>query len=145
MPPLLLYEERGKDMTIGQAIQLVDRLKPNSYSDALKISWLSKLDGQINIEIFRTHEGNPLITEENETGEFTGYVPDSPQDTELLVPFPYDEDVYSYYLQARIDQENAEIAKYNQSIALYNSAINAFQSAWNRTHLPLCSGTHFRF
>ena len=123
-------------MTIKEAIDLVDKLKPNQYSENLKIKWLSKLDGQIYKEVFLTHEGNPV---EN----FVGY-DEASQETELLVSYPY-EDIYNYFLQAQIDKENGEIAKYNQSITQYNNAFLAFQNYYNRTHMPLPSGTRFKF
>ena len=123
-------------MTIKEAIDLVDRLKPNQYTENLKIKWLSKLDGQIYKEVFLTHEGNSV---EN----FVGY-DEASQETVLLVPYPY-EDIYNYFLQAQIDKENGEIAKYNQSITLYNNAFLSFQNYYNRTHMPLPSGTRFKF
>lgn len=132
-------------MDIGTIIKIVDNLKPNAYPDIAKIQWLSKLDGQIAKEILATHEDNPLITEENPTGAFEGYVSDTPLDTKLLIPYPYDEDVYCFYLQAKIDQENSEINKYNQSISLYNAAISSFQNMWNREHRPIKKGMRFKF
>ena len=125
-------------MTIQDAIELVDRLKPNQYPETLKIQWLSKLDGQIFDEVFAAHEGSAIES-------FAGYNEDTPQDTELLVPHPFDTDLYSYYLQAAIDRENAETTKYNQSITLYNNAYLTFQNWYNRTHMPRRRGLRFRF
>ena len=34
-------------MTIREAIELVDRLKPNQYGSADKLRWLSELDGAV--------------------------------------------------------------------------------------------------
>lgn len=124
-------------MTIQEAINLVDKLKPNQYTFLMKVKWLSKLDGQIFREVFATHEGSPMEV-------FNGY-DDAPQEQELLVPYPYDEDIYNYFLQAQIDKENGETAKYNQSITLYNTAYFNFQSWYNRTHKPLSHGSRFRF
>lgn len=124
-------------MTIKEAIGLVDKLKPNQYQFTLKAKWLSKLDGQIFKEVFATHECCPIEV-------FAGYDDASP-DQELLVPYPYDEDIYNYFLQAQIDKENGETAKYNQSVTLYNTAYFNFQSWYNRTHKPLSGGTRFRF
>lgn len=124
-------------MTIAEAISIVDKLKPNQYAESFKINWLSKLDGQIFKEVFQTHAGSPIES-------FDGYDADS-QNTELLVPYPYDEDIYNYFLQAQIDKENGETAKYNQSITLYNNAFLTFQNWYNRTHLPLPSTTRFKF
>ena len=124
-------------MTLAEAISLVDKLKPNQYVESFKIKWLSKLDGQIYKEVFLTHEDCPIES-------FDGYSIDS-QNTELLVPYPYDEDIYNYYLQAQIDKENGETAKYNQSITLYNNAFLAFQNWYNRTHTPISIGKRFKF
>lgn len=124
-------------MTIEQAISLVDKLKPNQYLPVLKIKWLSKLDGQIFKEVFATHEDNNIIA-------FDGYTEDD-KEKELLVPYPFDEDIYNYFLQAQIDKENGETAKYNQSITLYNNAFLAFQNYWNRTHMPIATSKRFVF
>ena len=53
-------------MTVSEAISLVDRLRPNQFPETIKISWLSKLDGQIFEEIIQTHEGGAA-------DRFTGY------------------------------------------------------------------------
>ena len=124
-------------MTIKEAIDLVDKLKPNQYHFTLKAKWLSKLDGMLFKEVFLTHEGCELEA-------FVGY-DDAPPEQELLVPYPYDEDVYNYFLQAQIDKENGETGKYNQSITMYNTACLNFQSWYTRTHKPLSGGTRFRF
>ena len=124
-------------MTIAEAISLVDKLKPNQYTEPMKISWLSKLDGQVFKEIFQTHADNPIDS-------FDGYE-NAPVNTELLIPYPYDEDIYNYFLQANIDKENGETAKYNQSITLYNNAFLSFQNYYNRTHLPIGGGSRFIF
>lgn len=124
-------------MTIAEAISLVDKLKPNQYTEVMKKNWLSKLDGLVFREVFQTHEDNPLES-------FEGYE-EAGMETELLIPYPYDEDIYNYFLQASIDKENGETAKYNQSITLYNNAFLTFQNWYNRTHKPISSGTRFIF
>lgn len=125
-------------MTIAEAINHVDKLKPNQYSQSFKVKWLSKLDGQILKEVFATHEDNPI-------DNFSGYDDNTSTDTELLVPYPYDEDIYNYFLQSQIDKENGETAKYNQSITLYNNAFLSFQNWYNRTHVPIPKGLRFKF
>ena len=124
-------------MNISDAIYLVDKLKPNQYSTDIKTGWLSKLDGQIFKEVFLTHADSPIES-------LDGYDGSDPEQ-ELLVPYPYDEDIYNYFLQAQIDKENGETAKYNQSITLYNNAFHAFQAWYNRTHLPIPTGQRFLF
>lgn len=124
-------------MTIQEAIKLVDKLKPNQYTATLKTKWLSKLDGQIFCEVFATHEGCPMDS-------FEGY-DEAAQEQKLLVPYPYAEDIYNYFLQAQIDKENSEIDKYNQNITLFNSAYSAFVNWYHRTHMPISYGTRFMF
>lgn len=124
-------------MTIAEAISLVDKLKPNQYTEVMKKNWLSKLDGLVFKEVFQTHEDNPIAS-------FEGYE-EAGMETELLIPYPYDEDIYNYFLQASMDKENGETAKYNQSITLYNNAFLTFQNWYNRTHKPISSGTRFIF
>lgn len=124
-------------MTIQEAVALVDRLKPNQYDHEQKVKWLSKLDGIIFREVLSTHQGSPV-------DNFTGY-DDAFPDAQLLVPFPYDEDIYNYFLQMQIDKENGEMGKYNQSAALYNNAYQCFCDWYNRTYLPLPEKSQFRF
>lgn len=123
-------------MTIEEAIQTIDRLKPNQYDHEQKAKWLSKLDGMIYREVLLTHVGCHIKC-------FKGYDSADP-DTELLVPSPYDDNVYINFLASKIDQENGETPKYNQSIALYNNGYKAFCDWYNRTHLPLPARSQFR-
>ena len=123
-------------MTIIEAINRTDAVKPNSYSQAEKIYWLSVLDGTIKTEIIDTHEGAENVT-------FDGYNEMTPITTPLLVPHPYDE-VYIRWLEAQIDYANGEYGKYNNSITMYNVALSAFQRFYHREHLPKSKGfTHF--
>ena len=124
-------------MTIEQAITLVDGLKPNQYDHEQKVKWLSKLDGMIYTEVISTHEGNELE-------HFDGYDTAMP-DQMLLVPYPYDEDVYNYFLQMQIDRENGEMVKYNQSATMYNNAYKTFCDWYNRSHHPIPAKTQFKF
>lgn len=115
-------------MTIIEAINKIDNLKPNSYTQQDKVKWLSILDGIIKTEIIDTHEGSEKVT-------FNGYEAETPVDTVLLVPAPYD-DVYVKWLEAQMDYANGETAKYNNSMVMYNTAYSAFERYYNRTHMP---------
>lgn len=124
-----------KPMTIIEAINRIDLLKPNSYSQEDKISWLSNLDGEVKANIIDTHEGSENVT-------FNGYHADTDLDTVLLVPAPYD-DIYIKWLESQIDYANGENAKFNNSIAMYNATYSAFARYYNRTHLP--KGKNIKF
>lgn len=79
-------------MTIREAIELVDRLKPNQYGSADKLRWLSELDGAVWHEIWSAHE--------TAVPAFTGYGPEADLDgTALLIGWPYDE-IYRWYRNA---------------------------------------------
>lgn len=123
-------------MKIAEAIDLIDALRPNQYSDEDKVRWLSVLDGKAYIEVILTHEGADEVSYEAYTTE--------DMDRELLIPAPYAHEVYINWLMAQIDQANAEIGKYNQSITLYNAAFLQWQQYYNRRHMPL-SGGRFRW
>lgn len=116
-------------MTIMGAINHLDAVKPNGYSQVEKIRWLSSLDGVVKTEIIDTHEGGEKIT-------FKGYDEMTPLTQELLVPHPYDE-VYIRWLEAQIDYANGEYGKYNNSITMYNIALSAYEKYYNRTHKPI--------
>lgn len=124
-------------MTINEAIALVDRLKPNQYSESQKVMWLSQLDGKIFLELVSTHADGISC--------FEGYGDETDKETQLLVDAPYSDDIYNYYLQSMIDRENGEIAKYNQSGTLFNAAYLGYANYYNRMHLPLPVGAHFKF
>lgn len=115
-------------MTIIEAINAVDALKPNTYTQSEKIRWLSTLDGLIYREIIQTHT-------DTENVEFDGYTDDTPVDTVLLVESPYDE-LYIAWLESKIDYSNAEYSKYNNSITRFNDAYSAFSKYYNRTNTP---------
>lgn len=115
-------------MTIIEAINRIDSLKPNNYTQEDKIAWLSNLDGIIKIEIIDTHEGSEDVS-------FNGYTTDTALDTVLLVPFPYD-DIYLKWLEAQIDYTNGETARYENSMTAYNAAYDTFQKYYNRTRMP---------
>lgn len=113
-------------MTLYEAISLCDQGKPNQYSREEKLRWLSDVDGQIQREIL----------DYVEPGEFAGYDGDTPGDTVLLAPAPY-EGVYEAYLSAQIDLHNGEFTRYQNSAQLYNSVFAAFAGWYRREHMPL--------
>ena len=122
-------------MTIAEAISKVDALKPNTYTPEDKIGWLSTLDSRVKTQIIDTHEGccKP---------PFYGYDSVLDQETELLVPAPYDE-MYLRWLEAQIDYTNGEYGKYNNAIVMFNTSWKEYQNYYNRTHMP--KGKNIKF
>lgn len=116
-------------MKIIEAINTIDALKPNGYTQAEKLRWLSTLDGMLQTELFAVHEGA-------DEAAFSGYDEDTPPETELLAQEPYGRELYLRYLEAQIDYYNGETARYNNSMTMYQAAYTAFARWYNRTHLP---------
>lgn len=114
-------------MTIIEAINGIDTIKPNKYTQDQKIEWLKRLDGQVKEQVIDTHEGGENVILED-------YTIASVQ-TELLIPSPYDE-VYINYLSMKIDFANGEYRKYNNSAVVYNTSLNEFKKWYNREHMP---------
>lgn len=124
-------------MKIREAIERVDALKYNPYTQAEKIAWLDRLDRSIKQTVIDTHEGGESVA-------FEGYTALTDQETELLVPAPYDE-MYLRWLEAQIDYHNGEVDKYNASITLYNTVFEAFTAQYNKRHMPLPQVQRFLF
>ena len=121
-------------MTLLEAINRIDALKPNGYSQQDKIRWISDLDGIVKANIIDTHEGEAVV--------FNGYDDNTPLTTELLVPAPYD-DIYTRYLEMQIDYTNGEYGKYNNSMQMFNSAYSTYANYYNRNNMP--KGKKFKF
>ena len=124
-------------MTIIEAINRIDNIKPNTYSQEEKVQWLSTLDGTIKKEVIDTHEGAEAVP-------FQGYTANTPLNTVLLVPAPYDQ-IYIAYLEMQIDYANAEYGKYSNSMSMYNQAFAAFERYYNRENKPISRGKRFLF
>ena len=115
-------------MKIIDAITQIDNLKPNNYTQEDKIVWLSRLDEMVKKEIIDTHEGGEDVV-------FEGYTEETPVETELLVPSPYDE-IYPRWLEAQIDYANSEYGRFNNSMTMFNTSFGGFSNYYNRHHLP---------
>ena len=124
-------------MKIAEAINKIDSLMHNTYTQPDKIAWLSELDSDVKRNIIDTHEGSEAVS-------FTGYDESTDLDTELLVPTPFDS-VYLRWLEAQIHYHNGEYDRYNNAIIMYNTAFGAFADYYNRTHKPVSHGRRFLF
>lgn len=116
-------------MTIIEAINRIDTLKHNTYTQTDKVMWLSTLDSMVKNHIIDTHEGAVEVS-------FTGYDDSTDLQTELLVPAPYDE-MYLRWMEAQIDYHNGEYGKYNNAIEMFTTAYKGYQDYYNRTHMPI--------
>ena len=122
-------------MTIREAMEIADRLKPNAYEKEDKLRWLSELDGAVYTEILKNHWPVPEA--------FSGYPEHTDLETVLLIPYPFEE-IYRWYLEMKMDDANAELERYNNSAAKYNTYYQAFAAWYNRTHMPKQTADHFK-
>lgn len=122
-------------MTIADALNLVDTQKYNNFCTAEKISWLSELESQIYRELVATHEDAPA-------SPFVPFTMDTPLDTVLFAPEPYDQ-VYLHQLEMKMDYYSGEIEKYLNSRALRSAFYDALRSWYNRSHLPKTASWRF--
>lgn len=107
-------------MKPNKAIEKVDRLKPNSYSEEDKLGWINELDGMVQ----------RLVIQADEIKQYA--YPDD-LDKELLIPAPFD-DCYTLFLEAKIDYYNREYANYNNSAMMFDAQFSEYKKAYVREH-----------
>lgn len=111
-------------MTIREAIAEANSLSNNLIDEGLKIKWLSKLDGRIYYEIIAPNE---------KEGAFIGYSNETPSDTNLLVPYPWDS-LYVSHLEMEIAKVNADNVRYANARIMFNELYDAYSKWYVRTH-----------
>lgn len=107
-------------MTPNKAIEIVDGLKPNSYSEEDKLRWINELEGMAQRLVIQSDEIKQLS------------YPDD-MDKELLIPAPYD-DCYTLFLEAKIDYYNKEIGNYNNSAMMFEAQYSEYRKDYIRKH-----------
>lgn len=122
-------------MKIIEAINRIDSLKHNTYSQSDKVAWLSELDWDVKRNIIDGHEGDEDVI-------FTGYGDLTDLQTELLMPAPYDK-AYLLWLEAQIDYYNGEYDKYNNALDMFHAVCDGFRNDYNRNHMPKGKGIKY--
>ena len=121
-------------MKIIEAINRIDSLIHNTYSQPEKVAWLSEVDWDVSRSVIEIHEGNDST--------FTGYDDLTDLNTEMFIPEPYSK-AYLLWLEAQIHYYNGEYDKYNNAMDMFNTAYEGFKNYYNRTHMP--KGKKFKF
>ncbi len=96
-------------MTLLEAINQVDAQTHNTCTIPEKIGWLSTLEGLAQALLFGAAFDGYKLTETN---------------AELKIPAPFDE-VYLYWLEAKIHYANGDFTRFNNCNAM-------FAAAWQR-------------
>lgn len=123
-------------MTLIEAITQADETNKNPYSRKQKIVWLSRVEAMVKTDVVDAHEGADAYP-------FTGFGDNTPLNTVLIMPQPYDE-CYIHWLQAQVHYANEEIDRYNRSMTMFNALFDDFKSYYKKNHTPKGSG-RFRF
>ena len=111
-------------MTISEAISQADASLRNSVDAAQKISWLNLVDSTVK---------RMVLDEYSSTDAFTGYTADTPGDTELLMPAPFDVG-YVHFLIAQIYLNIKELDQYNNFLGMYYTDMDEYSKWYRRTH-----------
>ena len=119
-------------MTVDEAINFVDEVKPNSFSMRIKVMWLSSLEGRIGANVFL------MAPAEVENLKFSLSDENFKRERELIVKPPHD-DIYIFWLEAQIDYHNGEYNKYQSSMAMYNAALGDLKR-WVAINYNPCGG-----
>ena len=114
-------------MTLYQAINMVDDIKPNAFSDETKTAWLNECEGMVQTEVLLLSPADIIV-----------YRYDRDHDAELLAKAPHDK-IYWMYLAAMVDFGNGEYNKYANTMQLFNAAFAEYQS-WYALHYRPADG-----
>lgn len=101
-------------MTLKEAIEFVDGVKPNAYTQEQKTRWINDCEGMVQTQIM-------LLA----PAQVMKYSWPQDEEAQLLVEFPHDK-LYLSYLYALIDFANGEYSKYQNSMQLFNAEFSEF-------------------
>ena len=124
-------------MTIQEAIDTLDEMKPNAMSMLLKMKYLTEIEQLIHGEIIMRHVHTP----EQETAPVYTEITD--ENTELIIPDPYSM-LYVYWLMSKIDIQNQEDGRYNVDRAHFENAWETMSDWYTRTNMPIQQVREFR-
>lgn len=124
-------------MTLQEAVDITDEMKPNMMNIRLKMKYLTEIEQLIHDEIVMKHV-HPLRMNVKPV-----YTEDSEMLTELIVPDPYSM-VYVYWLMTKIDIQNQEDGRYNVDRAQFENAYDTMSDWWTRNHMPMQKVREFR-
>ena len=124
-------------MTLQEALDICDEMKPNMMRRDLKVKYLTEIEQLIHDEIVMKHV-HPLRMNVKPV-----YTEDSEMLTEMIVPDPYSM-VYVYWLMTKIDIQNQEDGRYNVDRAQFENAYDTMSDWWTRNHMPMQKVREFR-
>ena len=111
-------------MTLKSAIDYIDSIRPNAFTDEQKTMWINEIEGKVQSEIL-------LFA----PSQMISYSYQNDMDTELLAAPPHD-NVYTSYLCAMLDFAHAEYNRYNNSMQLFNANFNEYMRWFAKHYRP---------
>ena len=114
-------------MTVMESINMADELKPNAFTQNVKLGWLNDCEGLVQTEVFLL-EPDICIR----------YGADDMNVKLLAVP-PHDK-LYWTYLSAMIDFGLGEYSKYQNTMELFNTYFGEYQRWYARRFKPADRG-----
>lgn len=118
-------------MTIAKVLAAADAVKPNAFSEEVKLQWVNEAEGMVQTDVL-LRAIDDVVTYEWPTDE----------NTELLVKPPHDK-LYLAYLIAMIDFTNGEYNKYSNTVAMFNTHLSEYAAWFQRTYRPADNGGGF--
>ena len=118
-------------MTIAKVLAAADAVKPNAFSEEVKLQWINEAEGMVQTDVL-LRAIDDVVTYEWPTDE----------NTELLVKPPHDK-LYLAYLIAMIDFTNGEYNKYANTVAMFNTHLSEYAAWFQRTYRPADNGGGF--
>ena len=143
-------------MTLQEALDITDEMKPNMMSRMLKLKYLTEIEQLIFTEIVMKHypggwipprriwpDENPLDQDAAEAEpelpparQAPVYNEQSDDGTALIIPDPYSM-VYVYWLMTKIDMQNQEDGRYNIDRSHFENAYKTMADWYTREHFPV--------
>jgi hypothetical protein len=95
-------------------MRLVDGMRPNGFSEAVKRRFLGEVEGKVRVELLGEEPGTVPVMDEN-----------TPADTELTAPTPFDQ-LYLLYVMAMMDHVEGDTARYENTAILFNAVFQSY-------------------
>ena len=113
-------------MRVRAAMDMANKMKHNQFPDEILTRWLNECEGRIQVEV---HQIAP--------DQVLRYDIPGDDETEMLVPFPYDR-LYWQWLLAMIDFAHGEYSSYQNSMQAVNQSIKEYH-AWYMRNRHTCT------
>lgn len=113
-------------MTIREAIDRADRLRPNMHEMKDKMAWLTNVE-RLVADFMNRHEDVKV--------ELPVYTEASDMDTQLLLQHE-DAEIYVTWLMMKYDLHNGDYESYNNMAMAYNDQMKAWEAEYRRMHRP---------